>query len=264
MPEPDALPLEHLSASSVALYADCSRAWQARYVERRPSGGAPALIFGSAWDTMLERYFRAVIAGTPQPPLRHTWETAWQEQVARARDDDWQGAVPEALENTGAKLAASDETRTVLAGIRPLVGADGAPALQRRVSLRVPGVPIPAIGFLDIITADGLPGDFKTAARAWPADKPRKDLQPRLYLAALLQERWPLSSLRFRHWIWIKGTRPSVQLLDTEYTLTEIAHAVETIRAAWHGIQSRVFVPNPSSWRCNTGCEAWAACQGRR
>jgi len=52
------------------------------------------------------------------------------------------------------KRAGSDE------GKKPLY-------IEEFVSLIVPGVPVPIIGFIDVITTDDIPTDFKTSGKSW-------------------------------------------------------------------------------------------------
>jgi hypothetical protein len=145
-------------------------------------------------------------------------------------------------------------------------GGDG-PALQHRIALNVPGVPVPVVGFLDAITTseDGhslTVLDFKTARRRWPSAKARAELQPRIYVAALRQRGLPLASLRFRYLIFVRAPLPAavgVQVLDVELDERDLYVTPDTLKDAWRQIESGVFPPNPSSWRCGPTCPAWRA-----
>lgn len=274
--------LSHLSHSSISLYGDCSRAWQGRYVDRLPSPPTPALVLGSVFDQAAERFLRSRLDGTP-PDLRALWQQEWSTSITedgrsfrRVNRDtgeitpiaiDWQGDPPERVENEGARLAAAPCVREALEGIEPVVEDRRGPALQRRIELRVPGVPVPVIGYLDYLSAQG-PGDLKTAARAWPEGKARQEMQARLYLAALWQEQGPLPALGlvFTHVVFVKGRTPKVQVIRTEFSAAEVLEALVVARAAWRGINAGVFVANPRSWLCGAGCSVWQAgqCMGRK
>lgn len=264
---PAELRIEHLSNSSIALYAECGRAWKGKYLEGLASPTTPPLLIGSVFDKTVESYLRDRARGQQPANLLTLWSTNWKERTTgdEAALIDWQGELPESVENAGAKLASFKGTAELLARL-PVLVDDARPALQRRIELRVPGVPIPVIGFLDIVTADGVPGDFKTSARAWPDGKARHDIQPRLYLAALLQAgyRPPDGQLRFRHWVWTKTKEVRIQEIETVFTAAEVMVAVELVGHAWRGISAGVFVPNPRSWLCTNACAAWRSCMGRR
>lgn len=267
---PPELRLEHLSNSSVSLYADCGRAWEARYVKELASPATPPLVIGTAFDRAVETYLRARVRGE-HLDLPTVWREQWALTVGgeRAAFIDWQGELPEAIETQGAKLAGYAGTRELLDGLPVLLDGEGQPALQQQVTLRVPRVPVPVIGYVDVITADGVPGDFKTAARAWPDGKARRELQPRLYLAALLQANRTLTlgpggGALFRHWVWTKAARTQIQVIETEFSVAEILFALDVVAQAWQGISAGVFMPNAGSWRCNEGCPVWSECVGRK
>jgi PD-(D/E)XK nuclease superfamily len=264
--------LEHLSASSASTYGECARRWRELYGDGLPRVVTPPLVFGSAWDRTVERVLRGPerrgSVGLSRPALLARWLEAWSECAGEAEASgrmDWSGDLAADLENEGRLLCALPKTRDVLVDLRVRVER-GELALQRRVSLSVPGVPVPVIGFVDVWLEDGTVVDVKTARRPWPATKPRTDLQPRVYLAALQQEGFPLSGLRFRHLVWVRGGRPQLQVLDTEFSQGELFVALDALRETWRGIAAGVFPPNFGCWRCGPACEVFRAgrCLGRR
>ena len=196
----------------------------------------------------------------------------------RRQEIDWQGELPERVENEGRRLAGYGGTAALLGRLRPLLeqpsggGSGPLPALQRRVELRVPGVPVPVVGYVDLIDDDRRVVDVKTAARAWPDGKARRELQARLYLAALLQERFwgpggvPPDGLRFVHLVFVKSRDVRIQEITTAFSPAELLEAVSIVQEAWRGIASGVFMPNPRSWFCGEGCAVYraGACLGRR
>jgi len=258
--------LRHLSHSSVSTYASCSRLWQARYVEGMRGATTPPLLIGSVVDAVFERYLRAKVAGEATPALSDLWQATWLKHTTGEREAsiDWQGELPEKLENDGRRLIMFSGTLDLLNSLNPLVDPNGEPFLQRYVELRIPGVPIPTIGYLDYIGEDLIPGDFKTSSSRWAEGRARKELQPRIYLAALLQAGFPLPRLAFRHWVWTKTKIPVIQEIETEFTPAEIYHALEVVSKAWRGIQAGVFVPNSGYTYCNDSCPVWASCVGMR
>jgi PD-(D/E)XK nuclease superfamily protein len=271
------LRLDHLSHSSLALFAECSRQWQGKYLDGLATPTTPALVFGSAWDQTVERYLRdravyddalADASGAPyrSAKLRSLWDAAWQMQLTERADGVvWGHELPEQLHAQGLRLASDAGTRAALDAIEVATNsADGRPQLQTRLALRVPGVPIPVIGFADLLTADGLPGDIKTSARPWTQDRAEREVQPLIYLAALLQMGHRLPRLAFRWWVFVKSQRPQVQVLEVEYRPARLFWVVDYIQAAWRAMQAGAFVPNPGSWRCNPTCPVWPDCVGRR
>jgi len=265
----EGLSLHHLSASSANTYGECARRWKELYRDGLPRVVSPPLVFGSAWDLTVGRALRSPERGdVTVGSLLEDWRAVWPECVGEAEATgrmDWGGDLPADLENEGRLLCALPKTAEVLRAMRVRTER-GDPALQRRISLSVPGVPVPVIGFVDLWLEDGTVVDVKTARRPWAASKPRTDLQPRVYLAALQQEGFPLSGLRFRHLVWVRGSRPQLQVLDTEFSQGELFVALDALRETWRGIAAGVFPPNFGCWRCGPACEVYRAgrCLGRR
>ena len=76
------------------------------------------------------------------------------------------------------------------------------------------------VGYIDVITADGIPGDFKTSARTWTVDKALNETQPLFYLAALNQIGVREVNLRFRHYVFVKTKTPQFQVIEHSHTMS--------------------------------------------
>jgi hypothetical protein len=230
-------------------------------VDKVKTPASPALVFGSAFHDAVERLIRLNWSGDAVH-LPTIWTESWAK--ANRQEVDWNTELPEQVETEGLKLLMYAECQQDLCLLRPLE-VDGKPAIEEFVELRVPGVPIPIIGYVDLITDDHVPCDFKTSARAWSDDKAAKEIQPLFYLAALNQQRgWPLSDPGcFRHIVFVKHQRlPKMQIIRTERTVSEVLWVMEMIRLVWEGISKEVYSPNPGTWRCSEKwCEYWGLCQ---
>jgi hypothetical protein len=255
------LRLDHLSHSSLHLFSDCGRAWRARYVDGLATPVTPALLLGSVFDACVERYLRTRALGD-HGDLPTLWAEAWSGRAGEHPGVAWNGELPEQVEAQGRRLVTYAGTREALDHIEVSV-EDGTPQLQKRLELRVPGVPIPVIGFADVVCADGVPGDIKTSARPWTQERAEREVQPLIYLAALLQMGHTLPRLAFRWWVFVKGHRPQVQVLEVEYRPARLFWVVEYIQAAWRAMEAGAFVPNPGSWRCTPTCPVWGDCVGK-
>jgi RecB family exonuclease len=253
--------LEHLSYSSVSLFQACPRAWFYRYVEKLRVPASPALVMGSAFHATIEHILRAKVTGEVVDPTS-TWAVEWQR--VQEQEIAWNGDLPEALAADGARMITSPASLALLASLSPLI-ENGAPVIEKRIELRVPGVPIPVIGFIDFIGTDGTPGDFKTAARAWPADKAAKEDQATVYLAALNQAGYTLNpDRRFTHYVWTKGKAPKVETFTTTRTVGQMFGLMSNIKTIWDSIQAGLFPTNTTTWKCSPRfCDAWPVCQGK-
>ena len=248
--------LEHLSYSSISLWLSCGRAFSYRYIEHVQVPTAPELILGSAVHDAVEHLL------TGASDVTSAWSEAWarhagEEQIA------WGDDTPETYYNSGLALLSSADVQKALANIVPAQDEQG-PCIERRVALTVPTVPIPVIGYIDIITQDGVPADFKTSARSWTAEKAQNELQSLYYLAALNQMGREMPELKFRHYVLVKTKTPQFQSLEHFHRPSELFWLFELIQRAWKGISHDVFPYNPTSWRCSPAfCDYWELCRGR-
>ncbi len=254
--------MEHLSYSSISTYLLCPRSWAFKYRDCVPVATSPALALGSAFHGAIEALIRAPFEGKQMQPTeawREAWGKATQQTIAW---DDRQ--TPESVSNDGLRMLLASDTLSTVQNLRPLV-IEGQPVIEKRIELRVPGVPIPVIGFIDLIGDDGVAYDLKTAARAWTQEQAEKEVQPLFYLAALNQEGWtPNVSYRFRHVVFTKTKTPQVQIIETQRQSRELLWLAGLIAEVWHGIEAEVFPPNPGAWLCGQRyCAFWAMCKGR-
>jgi hypothetical protein len=237
-------------------------------------------VLGGAVDRAIEVVLRerwaALGDGRPGaiPPgrLEACYGEAWRTRTEAEGPIDWRDGSALATFADGVNVVTSPAVLETLSALRLSsgrgAGGDGdGPALQHRIELRVPGVPVPVIGFIDAVAGseDGRTTtivDFKVTRRRWPAGKVRGELQPRIYVAALRQRGLPLASLRFRYVIFVRSPLPEsvvVQTIDVDLAEADIYVTLDLLRDAWRQIEAGVFPANPSSWRCGAGCPEWDA-----
>lgn len=253
MPAPT---LDHLSYSSITTYLMCPRSWRYRYILKEPTPTAPALLFGSAFHDAIESYIRS---GRQLELVKH-WSERWQATIAEEKAIAWGDDSPEAMCNVGVKLLSHPDVIGILDSIKPL--PDG---LERKVELRVPGVPIPIIGYVDCIEEDGVPADFKTSAKSWSQEQANSEIQTLFYLAALNQAGVAIApDLKFRHYVFLKTKTPQVQVWETTHTWGQVAWLFGLVQDVYHGIVMGVYPGNPGTWKCSARhCEYWHLCRGR-
>lgn len=248
--------LEHLSYSSISAYLSCGHYWQMKYIDKLPTGTSPELVFGSAFHGTIENF----IKGNHQGDLLQFWQTNWKEQLERNPEIDWGMDSPASFENLGIRMFESKEIHQGILSIK----ADAPEWIEKRIELKVPGVPIPVLGFIDIVTADGIPGDFKTSSKSWTMDKALGETQPLFYLAALNQLGIHSHNWKFRHFVFVKTKEPKFQIMEHVHNPTEVFWLFEMIRRAWQGIEAGVFPISPGSWKCSPNyCEFWSKCRGK-
>lgn len=254
--------IDHLSYSSFSSFLTCGKAWKYRYIDKVQADPSPTLIIGSAMHDTVEEIIRCKSLGIEGPD---TAEFAAQRAQERLSEVESINNTPEAenAKNEVLRLANAPLILSAINLIRAKVDEDG-PMIERKVTLEVPEVDVPIIGYIDIITDDGTPADFKTSARSWTADKARSEKQPVFYLAAMGQMGIPVN-WHFRHYVMVKNKVPKFQTFDTERTPAEIARLFTEIQTVWNAIKAEQFLPAaPGSWKCSEKCcEYWRICQGK-
>lgn len=248
--------LDHLSYSSISSYLMCPRAWKFHYLDKVPAPTSPALLFGSAFHNALEGY----IKDRDSLPLTERWLQAWQEQTERDQEVNWGDDTPEALANLGVRMFGDSDVRDLVNSLTPL----SPEHVEQYIELQVPGVPIPIIGYIDMVEEDGVPCDFKTSSRSWYQSKADDELQAGFYLAALNQLGTPSSGNLFRYYVFTKTKTPKAQIWETTRSNAELLWLFGLIREVWEAIQAEHFPPNPTTWKCSAKwCEYWSICRGR-
>jgi hypothetical protein len=254
--------IEHLSYSSISSYLLCPRAWFLHYIQKVQTPTATALVFGSAFHNTIEQYLTNVAQGNMAESPAELWGAKWTAQIEREPNVAWELETPEGLRDEGARLLAS---KPIAEGIqRVAANFDDPEKLEKRVNLQVPGVPVPIIGYIDVITADGIPGDFKTSARAWTQDKADEQQQSLFYLAALNQAGYPTPGWLFRHYVAVKTQRPQWQVFEHRHNPAQLMWLFDTIQHVWKGIEAGSFPCRCDSWKCSPKyCEHFSMCRGK-
>ncbi len=249
--------LDHLSYSSISSYLLCGEAWRRRYVVNEPAPVSDNLVLGSAFHGAVESYLKGA------PDLEAAYEQAWNQQLERGQNICWETGTPGPTHDTGLRMVKAKPVHKMLDDIKANFDPEHG-SIERRVELHVPGVPIPIIGYIDVITKDGVPGDFKTAARMWTDGKASEELQPLFYLAALNQEGVLVPDWAFRHYVVSKGEHPNAKVFEVKRKPTEVFGLFEIIRRAWQAIEAKAYLMQTDTWKCSPKwCEYWDKCRAQ-
>jgi len=174
----------------------------------------------------------------------------------------WGAESPEDYQEQGARIIACPDVLKTVQSMTPYAD-DKGPFVERFVKLQVPGVDIPVIGYVDVMTSDMVPWDIKTSARAWTPDKLTSETQPLFYIAALNQAGYRPDGT-FRHFITTKTKVPQVQVLKEKHSMGEVFWLFDLIQHVWRGITGGVFPPNNTGWKCSAAyCDYWPLCRGK-
>ena len=245
--------IDHLSYSSISSYLYCAAAWRFHYLNKVETPTSPELVFGSAFHNTIEHF----IAGGHQGSLVDLWQENWAKQLEQNPEITWEKDTPEGYCNQGIRMLSHPDIQQ---GILSIKGE----RIETKVELQVPGVPVPVVGYIDIITEDGLPADFKTSKSAWTVDKALNETQPIFYLAALNQLGIHTHNYHFRHFVFVKTKTPQFQTIEHVHQPSQMFWLFKMIQHVWAGIEAGVFPENPTGWKCSPSyCDHWNICRGK-
>ena len=267
--------ISHLSYSSISTYLRCPRSWRFRYLDKVQTPKAAALVFGSAFHDCIGH----LLLGTMK--AENAWESQWKSQLEKSGEVKWGNdnevdlfalglrMLTEPLVVTGLGPERKQTATEALADLA-VMKVKGVHQVERRVKMTVPGSLVPVIGYIDAIDQDGIPCDFKTASKAWYANKAHSELQPSFYLAALMQTgqlspgAWKGDAARFRYYIFTKAKTPKLQIIETSRRASDLMWIYVIVEEVFAAISAGVFPPtDPANWICGERwCDYWAICRG--
>jgi hypothetical protein len=250
--------IEHLSYSSISLYQSCPASWKFKYIDNLPTFSNPNLVFGTTLHNTVERYIQG------QGKLVDLWQDNWQKAIKEERSPIvWGVDTPEAICNDGIRMISNPDIIKAIDQLKELHGG-GENRIERKVELRVPGVPIPIVGYIDYIARDSIPGDFKTSSKSWTDERAQGESQPLFYLAALNQLGETVPGWKFRHFVFVKTKTPKFQTFESIHTPAECFSLFQTIQKVWKAIQANVFPENTTGWKCDPRyCDFYSKCRGK-
>lgn len=262
--------ITHLSYSSITLFLDCPEAWYRKYIAKEPTFSTPNLVFGSAFHGTIEHMVQDKnvnpLSVYPDHLLfykKSLWQQQWEKAMDGGQEIQWGLDTPEQHFNEGVRLLSNNGILDSIKSIKPAIDNDG-PKIERKVELKVPGVPIPIIGYIDCILDNGMPADFKTSKASWSDAKASDSLQSLFYLAALNQSGDNSHNWAFTHFVFVKTKEPKFQRLEHHHKPSELFFLFEIISRVWKAIENQSFMINPTGWRCSpTYCDFYTKCRGR-
>ncbi len=271
--------LKHLSYSSISTYLNCPAMWKFRYIDKLPTFGNPNLFFGSVWHKAIEHYIQQSERGTGS--LLDLFHRYWDIQLEKEGErmnwkDPYTGkSVEESTHEMGENWISGNvkfegdcpNMATFLDTLQPKKkkGDEEKPYhVEDFIKLHVPGVPMPIIGYTDMITKDDIPVDFKTSGKSWSEKRATEEVQPLFYLAALSQAGIRVPGRQFRHIVFVKTKTPKVQVFTTSHHLAELLWLYRIIEGVWQAIEAEAFPVNPTTWLCSKNyCDYWLSCRGK-
>ncbi len=255
------LPVERLSYSSINTWLMCPRYWYYRYALKLDSPPNPSMILGSAIHDTLETVV-SQRARRQEADVLTTWDRSWAVRLEKEPGIVWNAEdTPESTYNEGVRLLKAEAVDELMTELHCDLNESGEPEVERFVEIQVPGVPVPVVGFIDLLMG-GVPCDFKVTGKAWTDRQAQGSLQPLFYLAALDQLGRSDHGYRFKHIVFVRTKVPKVQVIESQFRPMDVLWLMDFIPQVWKAIEHEVFPPNPGGWKCDPRyCEHWDRCR---
>lgn len=168
--------VKHLSASSLALFSECPEKYRRRYLEgvKTPPNGY--LLWGRADHAAIQRDLEHRMdygKGLSTDDVLDVFNDEWRRALADNEDVVWdEGETAGSILDRGVKLVAVYH-REVCPTIKPV-------AVEKKYEIRIPGSPVPILGFVDIETASQVI-DRKTSGKRVNTPLPQWWVQRSVY-----------------------------------------------------------------------------------
>lgn len=244
----------HLSASSINDFLECSLMFKFSRIDRiKSESTSDALVLGSCIHKALAEFHQERMIGNKLPleVLQQEFEKQWKEaaegrsNIEYKEGDDFQSVL--------------QKGKDLLAVYYEKLPADDFQviAIEEPFILRIPGLPIPVIGIIDLIEQDTagtiIIVDFKTASKAYSDDQINKNLQLTIYQMAVRANGCKDKEILLRFDALIKTKTPKFEQYYTTRSAMDERRVSKKVIKVWEGISKGVFIPNDTSWKCN-GC----------
>jgi putative RecB family exonuclease len=251
---------EHLSASSIGEYVECSLLFKFGRIDRLPMEfKADSMLFGTCIHRVLEQFYSAKMIGEKLllKDVHQIFETTWK-GIAEERDD--------------IRYASGNDFKSIFAMGKDLLTTwyNKLPddnftilAIEEAFSCTLPDIPIPVIGAMDLVEEDSsgtiIITDFKTSGKAYSKDEVDQNQQLTMYQIAAKRHGFSDREILLRFDTLIKTkTKKFEQYWTTRSELDE-RRLIRKAAQVWDGISKEVYVANDTSWKCK-GCAYKKAC----
>jgi len=251
---------QHLSASSIGTYVECSLMYKFSKIDKIPMEyKSDAMEFGSAIHQTLDYYYQEKLIGEDLllKDIHAIFETTWK-NIAEDKTD-----IQYTKKNDfKSLLMLGKDLFTTWFNKKPddnynIIG------IEEAFSFYLPGIPIPFIGAMDLIEEDKIGTiiitDSKTSARAYSADEVDQNQQLTLYQMALKSMGYTNKFILLKFDTFIKTKTPKFEQYWTTRSELDEHRLIRKAAQVWDGIQKGVFIPNDTSWKCKN-CSYKKAC----
>ena len=246
--------LSHLSASQLQLYLTCSLKFRFTYIDKLPKLTKSAnQVFGLAMHAALEWLHKELKHGrkVPLDELLRVYEADWQAQTLMGPAVVYgDGEGPDLFMVKGKELLSQYYVDYLPDGVQaaelrfqlPFINPDTGEVL-----------PVPMLGFIDLIETDGTLVDFKNSARAMPTHDLPDNLQLTVYSWAY-ERLFGKSPKDIKLVNLVRTKTPKIETHLTGREASDYVRLFAIGKEVLKAVEYEVFVPNRGCWACS-GCE---------
>jgi hypothetical protein len=246
---PSILPVDHLSLSSLRLFAQCPERWRRRYLEREYEPPSGKMILGSAVGAAeAQSYSLKLETGEPYSveQVCDEFDAEYEDRISR-EPVEWGNDNAGDLKDSGV-VVLEKYHREIVPEVVPV-------SVEREFELSWPGIDWNVVGFIDVEDADGVVRDLKVRGKRMSQKDAHADLQPTLYLAARRAEGAPAEGFVFD--TMVRATKPFAESVATWRSDAQLDHMSARIFALAIELDWRVQSGNwtgaaPGTWFCGT------------
>ena len=251
---------EHLSASSIGTYIDCSLQYYFSRVKRLPMEFvSDALSFGTVIHLVLAEFYRSKMTGDRMSlkDIHENYRQHWKQEAEDRTDIQYaDGKDFKTYLTAGVDLLSAwfnelpDESFEVIGVEEPFI-------------FEIPELSVPIIGAMDLVEQDDagtiIITDHKTGSKSYSADEIDQNMQMTIYQLASRANGFADREILLKLDCLIKTKSPKFESYWTTRSEIEEKRLIKKIQKVWEGIDRRVFIPNDTSWKCK-GCSHKKAC----
>jgi hypothetical protein len=252
-------PLEHLSPTSLSLYASCPESWRQRYLLEREDVQFGDRFMGSVNHRTIEAVLLDKREGavdfngageTPTEYVRTIYRDAWQRKLDEEGEPDWRDVDPTEQYAIGLLMA--------LLYVEKAVPQINPVAIEEHIEVKLPRVPR-IVGRVDVIEST-LMRERKTTNQKVTKPKTTWRFQARVYqLITGMPLQWDVLTRQVTPQLFMADEYPDLRMENVSRVNTEIL-----IRDLFWSMNDNFqrrgrFMPWPMEgfyepWFCNYGC----------
>lgn len=255
---------EHLSASSIGTYVECSLLYKFSKIDKLPiEQKSDSLEFGSSIHAVLEQYYQEKLIGEKLllKDIHELFEKAWKMRAEDKTDIQYNKG-----HDFGSLLMLGKDLLTVWHQKLPNENYTNIIGVEEAFSFYLPGIEIPFIGSIDLLEEDEVGTvvvtDHKTSSKAYSAEEVDKNQQLTFYQLALKSMGFVNREILLKFDTLIKTKTPKFEQYWTTRSEIDEHRLRRKSIAVWEGITAGIFIPNDTSWKCascpyKTACDEW-------